>query len=154
MVRSCSSTDQQWCTEQSRYGISRGLASLHVPTMFDDSLRNLLNLSEAYRSQHAMALLRWEERNRLIPRSDQQDSWIFFPPLSNFTYIESETNFHLGALRCDNRFAEILSCAGYSVVNPCLAIRTHHVHSDNKTRTYRTRDQVRGKGRYVLLSDL
>lgn len=122
--------------------------------MFDESLRNLLNLSEAYRSQHAMALLRWEERNRLIPRSDQQDSWIFFPPLSNFTYIESETNFHLGALRCDNRFAEILSCAGYSVVNPCLAIRTHHVHSDNKTRTYRTRDQVRGKGRYVLLSDL
>ena len=100
-----------------------------------------------------MALLRWEEHARLIPRSDQQDAWIFFPPLSNFPYIESETNFQLGALRCDNRIAEILSRAGYSVVNPCLKIRTHHVHSDNKTRTYKKRDQVRGKGRFVLLSD-
>lgn len=56
-----------------------------------------------------------------------QDSWIF---RGTVRCMESAT-FNLGLNRCDNRIAQLLSQAGYELLNPCLSpeFKTCHLHA-------------------------
>ncbi len=70
-----------------------------------------------------MALTKWkalsvigesgeeEEKISLFPRVDSQDAWIFSTPIPESIIGQSE--FFLGAPKCDNRIAYLFSRAGY-----------------------------------------
>jgi len=79
------------------------------------------------------------------PRTDSQDCWIFKSPLKVETKL---LNFEFGTLGCDNVFANIIYNSGIYISNPCLQIRSIHVHSSN-FRTYD--DSTRLWGTYCKL---
>jgi len=106
-------------------------------------------------SNNIYALLRYDESEdgQLIelyskegnPRSDSQDCWIFKSPLKVDIKL---LNFEFGTLGCDNVFANIIYNSGIYISNPCLEIRSIHVHSSN-FRTYN--DSTRLWGNYCKL---
>jgi hypothetical protein len=59
-----------------------------------------------------------------------QDTWIFSTPIINF-YSE----IYLGYLCCDQAIAYSAFKSGLNVINPCLSIKTFHVH-ESGIRTY------------------
>lgn len=61
-----------------------------------------------------------------------QDVWVFKLPI--FKTMNESVNFFLGKWGCDNRFAHELKKHGYNVTNPCLSIKTYHLHNVTITR--------------------
>ena len=51
------------------------------------------------------------------------DTWIFKSPLPIF-----KSDFRLGVSNCDTQVADAARKAGLRVVNPCLSIKTWHLH--------------------------
>lgn len=82
---------------------------------------------------HAFALSRYNPRPdgsldlQWQPRGSQ-DCWIF-----QGRPKPVEADFTMGVLGCDNRFAHELERAGYTVVNPCLTLKTIHRHAGSET---------------------
>jgi hypothetical protein len=75
----------------------------------------------------------WEPTNNflhLFPRIDSQDAWIFRSPI-NQDVIEF-SSFPLGAPRCDNRLAAILSRSGYQLANPLFRLHAVEVMSTGR----------------------
>lgn len=95
---------------------------------FDQTL--LLLRNETF-DRKAFALTRYDD-NKLEMVCDSQDSWIFRSPL---LIPLNECQFTFGTLGCDNRLAYVIDQAGYQLTNPCLTIRSHHLHRSNE-RTY------------------
>ena len=92
-------------------------------------------------SNNVYALLRYDENSDSqpslyskngTPRNDSQDCWIFKSPLKVDTKL---LNFEFGTLGCDNVFANIIYNSGIYISNPCLEIKSIHVHCSN-FRTY------------------
>jgi hypothetical protein len=90
---------------------------------FDSSIQ----LAEKIKSNECYALSRWNVQedgtSQHFVRSDSQDVWIFRGPIKNIS-----ANFFLGYRGCDNRLAFEIVKAGYSILNPSLSIKTHHLH--------------------------
>jgi len=109
--------------------------------------KSLSKIDSTTISNNVYALLRYDESEdgqfiKLYskegkPRSDSQDCWIFKSPLKVDTKL---LNFEFGTLGCDNVFANIIYNSGIYISNPCLQIRSIHVHSSNfRTYNYSTR---------------
>ena len=85
-------------------------------------------------------------------RIESQDAWIFQPPVAN--QVVAATDFYLGAPRCDNVLAHILSRSGYRIINPAFAIKAIEVDSRKRVGSlYKHSGSVLGVGKNVLLSD-
>lgn len=93
--------------------------------------QTLLKLQHETFHKKVFALTRYDQ-NKLVMVSDSQDSWMFRVPL---LIPMEECNFTFGTLGCDNRLAYVIQKAEYNITNPCLTIRTHHLHQSNE-RTY------------------
>lgn len=108
---------------------------------FDDTL----GLLHGYNFDNIFFGLTRYDNNKIIKKKDSQDSWLFKSPLQ----IDlSKCNFKFGYPGCDNRFAYVVNEAGYKVSNPCLTIKTHHLHSSD----YRTYNEInRIKRPYYLI---
>jgi hypothetical protein len=166
---------------------NRAVILCNADIFFDeDSLRRLGDAKTLDLDRRVLALLRWEWTcgfditrmdlktlvaaaqamegmeevcERLRPRADSQDAWIFRAPLPALQTFDTE----LGRPRCDNRLAFVLGSAGYDVVNPAFALRPRHVQrvflangtvpSQAKARSYTSPDEARGSTRYVPLAD-
>jgi hypothetical protein len=107
---------------------------------FDKTLGKINNQTI---SNNVYALLRYDECEEKDdvhslyskdgqPRADSQDCWIFKTPLKVNPKL---LNFEFGTLGCDNVFANIIYNSGIYISNPCLEIKSIHVHCSN-FRTY------------------
>ena len=103
-----------------------------------------------------LTLLKWIDKSHedlsLPIRTDSQDAWIFRAPMDEDVIADS--NFALGLPRCDNRIAEVLHQANYSVVNAAFAV--HAIERSRGVRQgtlYSVKGAVIGEGRSVLISD-
>jgi len=84
------------------------------------------------------ALSRYDEGELRIG-NDSQDTWIFSKPLK---LNIQECDFTFGVPGCDNALAYIALNSGYNVINPCLSIKTHHLHASG-FRTYNSDCRIR-----------
>lgn len=59
-----------------------------------------------------------------------QDAWVFRGPPPDVA-----ADFPLGTPGCDNRLAKLLQENGYTVYNPSISIKSHHLHEGVKVRS-------------------
>ena len=120
---------------------------------FDNSLQNY---SKFDLNKSVLCLSRYDIQKDNVPRRYDckgekcclwsQDSWIFRAPLSILTDPQnislSEVTklkriydfLALGTPQCDHIWAFILLTSGYSVINPCVDIKSYHLHKNNDQR--------------------
>jgi hypothetical protein len=103
---------------------------------FDSTLNCLdyLNLNNTF-----LGLTRWNVDNtgnleshphyntQGMPAYFSQDTWIFKTPIRNF----DELNIELGTYHCDGYIAYLAYKNGLKIANPCLSIKSHHLHNSN-----------------------
>lgn len=79
-----------------------------------------------------------------------QDTWVVVRSDEPFhRALLQETRFELGHPGCDNKIAYVMHSYGFTVSNPCLHIRTIHLHSD-EGRPYDSRkDKLIGLHAFV-----
>jgi hypothetical protein len=115
---------------------------------FDQTLRELWTTDF---KGTCLALLRYEAKAGLDdseaklfgPRDDSQDAWIFRVADLKAQGADSwrPLTFALGQAGCDNAFAGELVRRRWRVANPCMSIRTLHLH-ESAVRSYREDDRV------------
>lgn len=94
-----------------------------------------------------LALLRYEDDNTknepkiFGPRPDSQDTWILNSTSLDFEPTESDFGFPFGISGCDNAISLEMFKKRFVVANPCLTIKTYHVHNSN-VRTYNKIDVI------------
>jgi hypothetical protein len=94
-----------------------------------------------------LALLRYEddgsakEPKLFGPRPDSQDTWILNSTSLDFEPTESDFGFPFGISGCDNAISLEMFKKRFVVANPCLTIKTYHVHNSN-IRTYNKIDVI------------
>jgi hypothetical protein len=93
-----------------------------------------------------LALLRYEddgskEPKLFGPRPDSQDTWILNSTSLDFEPNESDFGFPFGISGCDNAISLEMFKKRFVVANPCLTIKTYHVHNSN-VRTYNKIDVI------------
>ena len=131
------------------------MALINADIYFDESLRDLWAADMS--GGRCFALLRYEatlehaekgegtEPKIFGPRDDSQDAWIFPGSTLCERAAAGENwdtiNFTLGQAGCDNAFAGELVRRRWIVANPCMSIRTMHVH-ESGIRTYRADDRI------------
>ena len=108
-------------------------------------------LSELWKidlTDKVLALLRWNADHAgdsvlFGPRADSQDTWIFLSDSIHQKSLPYATfDFPLGRAGCDNAFAAHLLRNRFSLFNPCLSIKTNHLHvSEHRTWTKADRIQ-------------
>ncbi len=126
-------------------------ALANTDIFFDETIRDLWSLDLTGK---CLALLRYEaslayaervegaaEPTIFGPRDDSQDSWIFRVADLKAASDWGPLNFTLGQAGCDNAFAGELVRRRWTVANPCMSIKTMHVH-ESGIRTYREDDRV------------
>lgn len=81
----------------------------------------------------ALTLTRWELNPERLHENmvASQDVWGFQVPIR----VPPKSNFYFGIYGCDNYIAALLENEGYTLWNPCLSIKTYHIHS-SEVRTY------------------
>ena len=111
----------------------------------DDSWRALNSVSM---DSVFFALLRWDdtensESPKLFgPRADSQDSWVVSArSVKARTWNWESLRFPFGQGGCDNAFTVEMLRQKFLVINPCMTLITHHVHSSGY-RTYDPTDVV------------
>ena len=112
---------------------------------FDSTLKLL---DEFNMTKKCLALLRYDIQSDNssskifkfggVARADSQDSWIFKTPI----LIPPTSDFYFGIPGCDNRISYLLHKEGYTVSNPALDIKSHHIHMTG-IRTYTRHDTVK-----------
>lgn len=115
---------------------------------FDRTLREIWSTDF---KNTCLALLRYEakagqddsEAKLFGPRDDSQDAWIFRVADLIAAGMESwrTLTFTLGIAGCDNAFAGELVRRRWRVANPCMSIRTMHLH-ESAVRSYREDDRI------------
>jgi hypothetical protein len=91
---------------------------------FDDTLSYIRDMPEG----NCYALTRWDDKEHgkfLNPNPGSQDVWIFKGKLKDIY-----GDFQLGFWACDCRLIYELRKAGYVVQNPCITIKTYHLHRE------------------------
>lgn len=112
----------------------------------DDSLRVIWSVDMA---DKFLSLLRWDdseipgEKPVLFgPRPDSQDTWIISSDsVKARTWDWKALNIPFGKGGCDNAINVEMLRQKFLIVNPCVSIITHHVHTSGY-RTYDPRDIV------------
>lgn len=90
-----------------------------------------------------LALTRWEfvSENEITvfnehrkPNGYSQDTWIIKPP---FDTPPEFKNIYMGKIACDSELGNITKQNGIAVYNPCMDVKTLHIHLQNsRTQTY------------------
>lgn len=97
---------------------------------FDETLEAIKQLKH----RECWALSRWNRLSdgtlKLLDFPGTQDAWIFRGPPP-----QVKANFLFGVPGCDNRFAKLVSDAGYKITNPCQTIKAIHLHLSSVRRT-------------------
>lgn len=123
---------------------------------FDETLENI---NKQYITNNVFALLRYDESEdgslslyseNNKPRVNSQDCWIFKSPLK---VDIKRLDFEFGTLGCDNVFANVVYTSGIYISNPCLDIKTIHVHLSN-FRTYNNNIWINRDYCYVIPCNL
>lgn len=123
---------------------------------FDNSLKFIESVDM---NNRLLALTRWDEEDGLAVLHDKeessrfsQDTWIFKPIVSfkNSSNI-SGGDFYMGIPGCDNRIAAEFHLSGYKVSNPCLSIKSYHLHN-SRYRTYTNDNRINKPYLYVYKS--
>lgn len=105
---------------------------------FDKSLSIINNVSL---KNKFFGLSRYEHDNYQIGKFApyySQDSWIFKSPVNINT---NRLNFPFGEIGCDGKIAYEFYKDKYIVSNPCISIKSFHVHKTN-FRTYKKINQI------------
>ena len=84
-------------------------------------------------------------------RTDSQDAWMFQPPLNSSLIAQSD--FYLGAVRCDNRIAELFHISGHKPINPSFAIHAIELQSLKRTGIYDLKGAAMGEARDLFFTD-
>lgn len=106
---------------------------------FDDSIKlfNTISFTNKF-----FCLSRYEEENKnemgKFAPYFSQDSWIFESPVNINT---DNLDFPLGEMGCDGKIAYEFYNQSYQINNPCLSIKSIHVHKSD-FRTYMRRNQL------------
>lgn len=74
-----------------------------------------------------------------------QDTWILRNQKVPNSVINSCT-FELGRPGCELRFAEVLWCVGFNIINPSLSVRNTHIHKNSSVHS----DSERYYGAYIF----
>lgn len=118
---------------------------------FDGSLSHLYKLDK----QEFICLARWNVIGEYKPpfasavlqvkALASQDTWICKGrPVQNLFSL----NFTPGVLACENALAGAAEQAGYKIFNPCLLVKSYHIHRSNMR--YYGRERVPGPYAYPL----
>ena len=105
-----------------------------------------------------VSLLRYEESTdpdkeaQLFgPRADSQDTWmVYSDSVKQRTWDYKDLDFEFGRGGCDNAINVCFLKQKFLVANPCLSLKTYHVHH-TQYRTYNPRDIVQ-KPMYLHLN--
>jgi len=101
---------------------------------FDDTLY----YAKFLKDKGVFALCKWNDKIdggcEFYNHQDSQDAWIF-----REAPVKVVMPFHMGCLGCDNRLVVELEKVGYSVSNPSLTIKAHHVHFGPRKASIDTR---------------
>ena len=98
-----------------------------------------LNLKDTF-----LSLLRYEETtNELFgPRPDSQDTWVLnSTSVQNRVWDLNTLDFQFGKAGCDNAINVELLKKKFVVANPCLSLKTMHVHT-SEIRNYNPLDPI------------
>lgn len=105
-----------------------------------DTFRNLwsVNLKDVF-----VSLLRYEPNGELYgPRPDSQDTWVLrADSVKQRKWDLSSLDFIFGKAGCDNAINVELLKNKFLVVNPCLTLKTMHLHSSD-IRSYNPLDCI------------
>jgi hypothetical protein len=112
----------------------------------DESMKLLWSVSM---KDKFLSLLRWDdsedptEQPKLFgPRADSQDTWIISSDsVKERTWNWADLAIPFGKGGCDNAINIEMLRKKFLIVNPCLSLITHHVHTSGY-RTYNPRDIV------------
>lgn len=108
----------------------------------DDSWKSLWHMSLENRF---LALLRYEETTGDLfgPRADSQDTWVVSADSvkARNSAAWAATDFPFGKGGCDNAIALHMLRQKFLCSNPCMSLKTYHVH-DSAVRTYDPKDIV------------
>ena len=99
-----------------------------------------------------LSLLRYEETTGELfgPRPDSQDTWIVYSnSVQERTWNINDLDFPFGKAGCDNAIGVEFLRRRFLVVNPCLSLKTMHVHK-SEVRSYNPKDCVE-KTHYLYL---
>jgi hypothetical protein len=115
----------------------------NLDIFFDDSLSKL---KEHSLDNTFLALSRWNidvktKQANLFNVNCSQDTWIWKGKIDLDKII---VDYFLGQVGCDNAICGEFHNNGYLVINPCLDIKTYHLHQDT-SRAYTDNDVVRKK---------
>ncbi len=124
--------------------------------MYLDGSVSLLrdNASMLAKRRHFLALSRYNHDGKQFVLNSNphwtQDTWVVVRGDQPFhPALLQETRFELGHPGCDNKIAYVMDSYGFTVSNPCLQIRTVHLHSD-EGRPYDSRkDKLIGLHAFV-----
>lgn len=136
---------------QERYG-DRICVLSNLDIFFDDTLKLVNNINF---DKNIVCLSRWEfnpKDNSSKRRSDEicsfsQDSWIF-KSNQKFSNIE-EMHFTMGVPSCDGRISYLFKQNNLIPINPCLSIKSYHVHETGIRSYVCGRDKIKGEVLYV-----
>lgn len=113
----------------------------------DDTWKNLWSTKMEDRF---LSLLRYEANERVSddkhelfgPRADSQDTWVILSDsVKERTWDYSAIDFMFGKAGCDNAINIEMLRAKFTVANPSLTLKTHHLHS-SQVRNYDPQDIV------------
>lgn len=97
-----------------------------------------------------MGLLRYEDGKELDSRPNSQDTWIVDSDSVKSRVWDMEAlNFQFGVPGCDNAIGVEFLRQKFVVTNPCLSLKTVHVHA-SKDRSYTLKDLL-DKPMYLYL---
>jgi hypothetical protein len=112
---------------------------------FDETLSKSFEL----KNKEVYCLTRWNQLNsgqiEFFPNFKSQDSWIFKGMLP-----DNIGDYFMGVPGCDNRLAAELVANGFNIYNPCLSVRSIHLHATEKRTYHKLLDRVPGDYAYCL----
>lgn len=104
---------------------------------FDDSLKHIQSMqADDFVVLSRDDVLNVPLNNNALLRDYSQDSWFIRSDKPIPHKMIEDTDFFLGELCCDNRVAFWAMVNGYNLINPCLLIKSYHIHKSDHTRTY------------------
>jgi hypothetical protein len=98
--------------------------------VFDETIKlaDMISTKEIYAlTRYNDDILDWHVPPAPEYATDSQDVWIW----KGINVLNSEIPIYMGVPGCDNRISYDFFISGYVVRNPCLSIKTHHVHKTN-----------------------
>lgn len=130
----------------------------NADVFFDASIVRLQESSNSFWYKRAMALLKWQDNGSgisLTLRTDSQDAWIFQSPFVAPSNVIKNMDFVLGAPRCDNRLAHLISIsAGYDLINPAFGVHAIELQRYHRSQgLYGMEGAIPGDVQSLLISD-